>query len=268
MATRAAEWLSNARLEIVVMKTVFFLSLSVASLVALSGCSGAPGEGASSTAEQHLSESSLRSQVVGDWLESGSDPNAPFDSLTLSDDGTYQGAKNCVSNGAFKCQSITHKSGTWIIDRTGPQLGAPLGALEIVFTDRFGKVEPLLIVLKDDTLALRTSIVGYEEFDYSKVDAGDDGSYGGNDAAGEGEACGDDVAIQKKCAPGLTCVLPTTGPVSEHTPGTCESVAGEGEACGDDVAIQKKCAPGLTCVPSTTGPVSEHTPGSCRPLEN
>ena len=38
----------------------------------------------------------------------------------------------------------------------------------------------------------------------------------------KGEACGDDVAIQKKCAAGLKCVMPKGGPVSEHTPGTCQ----------------------------------------------
>jgi hypothetical protein len=40
--------------------------------------------------------------------------------------------------------------------------------------------------------------------------------------SGEGEPCSDDVAVQKKCQPGLTCVMPTTGPISEHTPGTCQ----------------------------------------------
>ena len=38
----------------------------------------------------------------------------------------------------------------------------------------------------------------------------------------EGGECGDDVAIQKKCAAGLVCAPPTKGPVSEHTPGTCK----------------------------------------------
>jgi hypothetical protein len=38
----------------------------------------------------------------------------------------------------------------------------------------------------------------------------------------EGGECGDDVAVQKKCAPGLVCAPPTKGPVSEHTPGTCK----------------------------------------------
>ena len=38
----------------------------------------------------------------------------------------------------------------------------------------------------------------------------------------EGGECGDDVAIQKKCAPGLVCAPPTKGPVSEHSPGTCK----------------------------------------------
>ena len=38
----------------------------------------------------------------------------------------------------------------------------------------------------------------------------------------EGGECGDDVAIQKKCAPGLVCAPNAKGPVSEHTPGICK----------------------------------------------
>jgi hypothetical protein len=38
----------------------------------------------------------------------------------------------------------------------------------------------------------------------------------------EGGECGDDVAIKKKCAAGLVCAPSTSGPVSEHTPGTCK----------------------------------------------
>ena len=37
----------------------------------------------------------------------------------------------------------------------------------------------------------------------------------------EGDSCGTDVAIQKKCGKGLTCVMPTNGPIGEHTAGTC-----------------------------------------------
>ena len=79
-----------------------------------------------------------------------------------------------------------------------------------------------------------------------------------------GKACGDDVAIRKKCAKGLTCVYPTSGPISEHTPGICKAVSHAGGLCGDDVAIQKVCAAGLTCVFPTSGPISEHTPGTCQ----
>lgn len=77
-------------------------------------------------------------------------------------------------------------------------------------------------------------------------------------------ACGDDVAVQKKCAAGLTCIFPQGFPISEHTAGTCEEVSAEGEACGDDVAIQKQCALGLTCVLPKGGPISEHTAGTCQ----
>lgn len=41
-------------------------------------------------------------------------------------------------------------------------------------------------------------------------------------AGGEGSECGDDVAIQKKCAPGLTCAPKPNAPISEHTPGICK----------------------------------------------
>jgi len=80
-----------------------------------------------------------------------------------------------------------------------------------------------------------------------------------------GKACGDDVAIHKKCGAGLKCVFPTTGPISEHTAGVCKAVSQLNGACGNDVAIQKVCADGLTCVFPTTGPISEHTAGTCKP---
>ncbi len=38
----------------------------------------------------------------------------------------------------------------------------------------------------------------------------------------EGGECGDDVAIQKKCAAGLVCAPNPKAPVSEHTPGICK----------------------------------------------
>lgn len=38
----------------------------------------------------------------------------------------------------------------------------------------------------------------------------------------EGGECGDDVAIQKKCAAGLVCAPKPNAPVSEHTPGVCK----------------------------------------------
>src|SRR6185295_1013146 len=85
------------------------------------------------------------------------------------------------------------------------------------------------------------SVSACSSADPSDAETGDD-----QNVVSAGKACGDDVAIRKKCKAGLTCVFPTTGPVSEHTPGVCKAVSHEGEACGDDVAIQKVCAPGLT----------------------
>jgi hypothetical protein len=81
--------------------------------------------------------------------------------------------------------------------------------------------------------------------------------------AEKGEACGSDVAIQRSCADGLTCVLPDGGPISEHTAGVCLPAAGEGEACGRDVIIAKWCTEGLTCVFPAGGPITEHRVGTC-----
>jgi hypothetical protein len=55
--------------------------------------------------------------------------------------------------------------------------------------------------------------------------------------SGEGGICGDDVAIQKKCSAGLTCVLPAGGPISEHTAGKCEKVVSLAGEWGADGAI-------------------------------
>jgi hypothetical protein len=98
----------------------------------------------------------------------------------------------------------------------------------------------------------------------SGSDATDSETGDEQDVVAAGKACGDDVAIRKKCAAGLTCVFPTSGPISEHTPGVCKAVSQRNGECGDDVAIQKVCAAGLTCVFPTTGPISEHTPGTCK----
>jgi hypothetical protein len=38
----------------------------------------------------------------------------------------------------------------------------------------------------------------------------------------EGGECGDDVAVQKKCAAGLVCTPKPNAPISEHTPGVCK----------------------------------------------
>src|SRR4051794_21663294 len=57
-----------------------------------------------------------------------------------------------------------------------------------------------------------------------------------------GGTCGDDVSIHTPCTAGLTCVFPTTGPISEHTPGVCRRISKKYEDCGEDVAIQAQCA--------------------------
>jgi hypothetical protein len=43
--------------------------------------------------------------------------------------------------------------------------------------------------------------------------------------SGEGGICGDDVAIRRTCASGLSCVTNASGHISEHTGGKCVKVA-------------------------------------------
>jgi hypothetical protein len=53
----------------------------------------------------------------------------------------------------------------------------------------------------------------------------------------EGAVCGSDVATQKECAAGLTCVLAAGAPISEHTKGTCQKPLVLGGEWGADDAI-------------------------------
>ena len=69
--------------------------------------------------------------------------------------------------------------------------------------------------------------------------------------ASEGEACGDDVAIQIKCLPGLICA-PLQAPPSEHSPGTCVKPAQKDQDCNTTVSTSQgevllPCADGLVC---------------------
>jgi hypothetical protein len=54
--------------------------------------------------------------------------------------------------------------------------------------------------------------------------------------SGEGEICGEDVAIQRTCAKGLSCVFSAGGPISEHQPGTCVKVVAIDGNWGADTA--------------------------------
>ncbi len=91
--------------------------------------------------------------------------------------------------------------------------------------------------------------------DLKRADAGQPGDVAlvpdSTQLAGEGEKCGDDVMIQKKCLPGLVCAV-LDGPVTEHAPGVCVKPAQGGETCNTPLSTPQgdtrlPCAQGLAC---------------------
>ncbi len=95
--------------------------------------------------------------------------------------------------------------------------------------------------LRGYDVTLRTAF--FDRLTGKEVDTTETIATGLRIASGLGEACGDDVAIQKQCQDGLVCVFPEGGPISEHTPGICD-VACEADECGPRPLFERLCEDG------------------------
>jgi hypothetical protein len=85
-----------------------------------------------------------------------------FFTITFGADGSYDAVGGCratSSHGAI-CGAILKQTGTWSIEKSGPELGAPLGAPEIVLVDSFKQKQVLFYTLAGTKLSLKTALVG------------------------------------------------------------------------------------------------------------
>jgi hypothetical protein len=107
-------------------------------------------------------------KLVGTFTNPPNTPNTlPFFSYTFNADGTYKATGGCRPNpGGPSCFAITGATGTWSIEKSGPQLGAPAGANQLVTVDSFKQRDAFFYKLDGNKLELSTTLVGQmSEFD-------------------------------------------------------------------------------------------------------
>ena len=140
------------------MRTSYALIFSTAAMLATAtGCGSADHSGSNSGADTE--GSSLQQQLVGTWTDAGyGSDGAPFQVITLGNDGTYSWTAPCVSQGAANCNSIATSQGTWALGMSGPQLGAPAGAEQLQLTDQFNQETNYFVSYSSGSMTLSTAI--------------------------------------------------------------------------------------------------------------
>jgi hypothetical protein len=101
-------------------------------------------------------------KLVGTYANpQGKEDDLTFFGLTLNADGTFKDNGGCRPNpDGPSCFAITQATGTWSIDTSGPQLGAPQGAAEIILVDSFKQKTTLFYTIDGKTLNLSTTFGG------------------------------------------------------------------------------------------------------------
>jgi hypothetical protein len=150
-------------------------SLAALSLSIFTGCAVAPASDAASTTGSAISSKS--DKLVGTWEAEGTNAaNVAFYTFTFNSDGSYSAQGGCPQNGPGPhCFAITGSQGTWKAALSGPQLGDPEGAEQIVLNDQFGQETSYFYTVSSTgkTLSLFTQIALAQ---VSKFDKSDDGA--------------------------------------------------------------------------------------------
>jgi hypothetical protein len=228
----------------VFMKRRIVIGLSFL-FVALEACGGTPPGDAGSGDEQDINVKKAGTPIVEVLEYTGrynDVPGGDFGSVVLHRDGTFTRFDPHLGVSAglnYSGPSAPESSGTAALPLKLDRLAATVGP------DSTFHHALLVVTLNDGSKRTLTSdfvLVGETACDNTGGEWTDDDAdpktglfclcpkpkmwlhaSGGCVAfSKKGEACGSDVAIQKQCDEGLRCVAPTTGPISEHTPGTCQ----------------------------------------------
>ncbi|HEY8072775.1 MAG TPA: hypothetical protein VIF62_01665 [Labilithrix sp.] len=100
--------------------------------------------------------------VIGTWTSGPKDEDdLLFYSFSFASDGTYEATGGCRPNPSGpSCFAITKASGKYTVTRSGPQLGSPAGADEIVLTDSFKQKTSYFFSVDGKKLELSTVFNG------------------------------------------------------------------------------------------------------------
>jgi len=106
--------------------------------------------------------SSAGKALIATWTSGPKDEDdLLYYSFTFDSDGTFHATGGCKPNPSGpSCFAITSASGTYSVTRSGPQLGSPAGADEIVLTDSFKQKTTYFFGVDGDKLKLSTVFDG------------------------------------------------------------------------------------------------------------
>jgi hypothetical protein len=95
------------------------------------------------------------------------DNSLRFFSYSFSEDGSFKAIGGCRPNpNGPSCFAVTGASGTWLIQKSGPQLGAPGGVSQLVTVDTFNQKDVFFYKIDGNKLELSTTFGGkVSEFD-------------------------------------------------------------------------------------------------------
>ena len=143
------------------MKTLLSLvCLSLFTVSALVGCAGSTEDSTGGASD--LTASSAADKILAGAYKVNGANATPYASITLKADHTFAAQGGCTptAGAIVTCHAIISYSGSWKIARSGPELGAPGGAPQLVLTDAGDNAHAFFYALKSDHLSLSTSIVG------------------------------------------------------------------------------------------------------------
>jgi hypothetical protein len=121
------------------LRSIAFAALASLALGAVACSAHVGANDANDTSADELRSQKLPSPV-GSWDEQVNDALVPFYAIDLKKNGTFQWTGGCRPDATSHCMAISRATGTWTTKKSGPELGAPGGAPELVLTDEFNQV--------------------------------------------------------------------------------------------------------------------------------
>ena len=167
------------------MKSLVAAGLLTVSAILCCGLTGCAADTSSASGEDPgVVEGDVKaSTLAGTYVNPASEnDDLAFYALTLNADHTYTAQGGCRQDGpGVHCFAMTSFHGTWTTKKSGPQLGAPGGAQELVLTDSFAQKSSYFYALSGGTLSLSTTYRGaaslFEKTTVAPVASVPDGTY-------------------------------------------------------------------------------------------